>query len=121
MYNLQDISVIIPTYNRVKDLNVTLNSIKPFLSQIKEILIIDQSSDNKTKELIRVLKNKKLKYFYSNISSLTRARNFGVSKVSKGSKIICFFDDDVTLGKNYFYNILKVLNKNKSPTNKLSQ
>lgn len=108
MYTLKDISVVIPTYNRPEDLNITLKSLFPFLKSLNEIIIVDQSKDNKTKNLIKDLKTKNLKYVFSKIPSISMSRNIGVKNVAKSSKFICFLDDDVTLGENYFYEILKI-------------
>jgi GT2 family glycosyltransferase len=106
-----DISIVIATYNRSKDLE---ESLKPILkeNEINEIIIVDQSNDQRTKNL-NILKNKKIKYIHSKIPSLTRARNIGVKKSSKKSKIIVFLDDDATIGKKFFESILKIFNKNK--------
>lgn len=112
MYFLKHLSVIIPTYNRSEDLKETLLSFKENWAELNEILIIDQSKDNKTSILIDSLKNKKIKCIRAKIPSLTKARNLGVEKVSKETKLICFLDDDVTLDKAYFENILDVFNKN---------
>jgi len=114
MYALQDISIIIPTYNRAEDLKTTLHTIKPFLTKIREVIIVDQSKNDETKNLINLLKNKKIRYIYSKIPSITLARNLGVKNIHKAAKIICFIDDDVTLNKNYFKNILAVFNNNAS-------
>ena len=106
------LSVIIPTYNRSDDLKTTLNFMTALLKEIKEILIIDQSKDDKTKKLVTSLKNSKIKYYYSKIPSITIARNLGVKYASKTSDFICFIDDDVNLGNNYFQEILKVFRDN---------
>jgi len=74
---------------------------------LKEVIIIDQSNDDKTKKLVKGMKN--VKYIYSSLPSITIARNKGV-KVSSGS-LLCFIDDDVTLGKNYFQEIMRVFNE----------
>ncbi len=110
MYTHKDISLIIPTYNRAKDLQRTLASLKPHLSHIREVLIIDQSSQDDTKKLITKIKKKNIHYYYSSTPSITIARNLGVKKAAKQSRLICFLDDDVTLGKNYFDEILNVFN-----------
>lgn len=111
MYKISDISVIIPTYNRARDLKETLISFKNYIKNLNEVLIIDQSTNRETKELIASFKNQKIRYVYSAIPSLTAARNLGVRKVSKDSKIICMLDDDVTLGKDYFERIIAIFNK----------
>lgn len=114
MYALQNISIIIPTYNRAEDLKITLLKIKPFLNKLREVIIIDQSKNEETKKLINSLNNKKIRYIYSKIPSITIARNLGVKNTHKQTKIISFIDDDVTLDKDYFKNILAVFNNNDS-------
>lgn len=114
MYSSKDISVIIPTYNRPKDLKETLNSLLHHSNYLREILIVDQSEDNKTKNLILSIKKRvnNIKYLHSKIPSLTIARNLGVKNSSISSKLICFLDDDVDIGKNYFEEIINVFNTN---------
>jgi GT2 family glycosyltransferase len=111
-YKLSDITVVIPTCNRVNDINKTLKSLLKFVKSLNEIIIVDQSRTNETKNLIKSLKNNKIGCLFSKTPSITIARNLGASNVSKKSKIICFLDDDVTLGDNYFAEILKVFNEN---------
>ena len=113
MYKIEDISVIIPTYNRADDLqHKTLRSIIPFSKNLREIIIVDQSKKDETKFMLRSLKNRKIRYVYSKIPSITLARNMGIENVSKKSKIVCFLDDDVRVGRGYFENILKIFNEN---------
>lgn len=111
-YNLSDLTIIIPTYNRSDDLKQTLHSFSNYLSKLGEVIIVDQSKDNKTKYLVNSLRNKKIKYIFSKEPSLTRARNLGILKTSKKSRIIGFLDDDVTLGKDYLPKIIETFNKN---------
>ncbi len=112
MYDLKDISVIIPTYNRVQDLKKTLDSFYPEIKNLNEVVIVDQSKDNLTKKLINDKKNKNLRYIFLDTPSIPIARNTGIENCSKNSKIIIFIDDDVNLGKNYFCEILKIFNLN---------
>lgn len=109
--NMQ-VSVIIPTYNRVQDLDECLDSITVQTILPKEVLVIDNGTDINTKNLI---KNREkefeekgviLKYIKNNENSLTVARNIGV-KHSRGD-IISFLDDDLTLDKDYYQEIVKV-------------
>ncbi len=102
------LSVIIPTYNRANDLKETIDSLYPDINELNEVLVIDQSNDDSVKRVVMKMKNNKIKYIKSTIPSLTKARNLGVLKASKKSKLICFIDDDVTLDKKYFKEILKV-------------
>ena len=108
MYSAGDVSIIIPTYNREEDLRITIINGIPFLKQIRELIIVDQSANNRIKKFIFSIRNKKIKYHHRKTPSLTAARNFGIGK-AKG-EIVLFLDDDVTLDKNYLENILEVFN-----------
>ena len=112
MYALKDVTVIIPTYNRVEDLRETLSSFKERIASLCEVLVIDQSKNRDTRQLVASMKNKKIIYFHSDVASLTAARNIGIRKTSPKSKIVLFLDDDISLGKNYFDEILRVFNEN---------
>lgn len=113
MYKLKDISVVIATYNRPEELKITLKALKFHLKYIKEAIIVDQSLGEKTRKVVSSFKLKNLIYVYSPVPSITRARNIGVKKSSKETKIVSFIDDDVSLKKSYFKEILKIYNSNK--------
>lgn len=104
-FNEKDISIVIPTYNRHKELEITIKSILNLNKKPKEILVIDQSTERLTKKI------KGIKYIYSKIPSITIARNIGIKNVDKNTKIILFLDDDVTLDKKYLENLLEVYNE----------
>jgi glycosyltransferase involved in cell wall biosynthesis len=110
-FEIGDISVVIPTYNRANELRLTLKSLLKFSKQLNEILVVDQSRTDDTKNLVNSLKNKKIKYIFSKTPSITIARNLGVKNASKSSRIICFLDDDVAIFDNYFPEILRVFNE----------
>ncbi len=112
MYYLKDICVIIATYNRSADLQIAINSFKNKIKELSKVIIIDQSTDDSTKKLIKSFRNNKIKYYHSKIPSLTVARNLGINKISNNSKITIFLDDDTTLLNGYFEEILDVFNKN---------
>ena len=74
-----------------------------------EVLIIDGSTNNKTKVILKHNSFENLKYFLISDSDrgLTRQRNFGILYTSNDSELICFLDDDIILDKNYFEEIIK--------------
>jgi glycosyltransferase involved in cell wall biosynthesis len=74
MENLQ-VSVIIPTLNRISDLEKTLISISKCDELPFEIIIIDQSDNGETKEFCNNLKKINIRYFYTDIKSSALARN----------------------------------------------
>lgn len=110
MLNLRDISVIIPTYNRVDELKITLKPLLKHIAELNEIIVVDQSKNDLTKSLVKRKNHPKLKYVYLANASLPRARNLGVSKSSKSSKLIFFLDDDATISSNYFSVMLQIFN-----------
>lgn len=73
-----------------------------------EILIIDGSTNDKTKEILEKNKFENLNYYLVSDENrgLTRQRNFGISKVASSSEIVFFLDDDTILNKDYFKNII---------------
>ncbi len=103
------ISVIIPTLNRPNDMARLLPSIVNQTRLPDELIIVDQSVDDKTKNsTYKLLKNSplKLKYIHdSSFQGLVKAKSIGV-KFSTGD-IVCFLDDDTILDKDYFLQILQ--------------
>jgi glycosyltransferase involved in cell wall biosynthesis len=110
------VSIVIPTYNRVKDLDVCLDSIIVQTKPPKEILIVDDSDNDKIENLVehrkeefkekdmflRYIRNEKDK-------SSAIAKNIGIKSAT--GDIILFLDDDVILDKEYIIKILKVYEK----------
>ena len=87
------ISVIIPTYNNVKQLINTINNVCDQSYKDIEIIIIDDNSTDETKDKILNLHNDKIKY-YKNPKNLgvSQSRIIGVKQAS--GKYIAFIDDD---------------------------
>ncbi|MEM6718809.1 MAG: glycosyltransferase [Bacteroidota bacterium] len=101
-------TLIICTYMRPKPLQILLQSVVPQSLYPDEILIIDGSRNDETKEMLNQNSFKNLSYFKveDKDRGLTRQRNFGIKKVSKTSEIVCFLDDDTILDKDYFKNLI---------------
>lgn len=111
--NKLKISVIIPTYTRTKELRDALYSVLKQTIAAEEVIIVDDSDDDRIKKLIselkHIFKNKDmtLKYIRNKREkSLTIARNIGIE--NSAGDIILFLDDDVILDENYIEEILKV-------------
>lgn len=111
------ISIVIPTYNREDDLNNCISSIINQELKPDEIIIVDDSSDDRIKKYVdkSTLKLNDngiyIHYIRNHIGkSLTIARNLGI-KNSKGD-IIFFFDDDSILGSRYILETIKQYSSN---------
>jgi GT2 family glycosyltransferase len=79
----------------------------------KEILIIDGSTDDLTKQMLIENTFENLKYFKVSESDrgLTKQRNFGINKLGNEIDIVCFLDDDTLLEKNYFESLINTYQK----------
>ena len=102
-------TLIVCTYMRPNPLLNLLNSVKLQTLYPNEILIIDGSTNDETKAILESNKFQNLEYFKVPLEhrGLTKQRNFGVSKVSNDSEVICFLDDDTVLEPTYFEEIIK--------------
>lgn len=86
-----------------------LESVRIQTAYPDEIIVVDGSNNQKTERVLQGTSFKNLKYFKvsENDRGLTKQRNFGISKCSNLSNIICFLDDDTVLKENYFNNVLQ--------------
>ena len=105
---MHSFSLIICTYQRPYALLKLLESVKLQKLHPNQIIIVDGSTDNKTKNAISGMQLDYLDYYLVSKEhrGLTRQRNFGISKVMKNIHIICFLDDDVVLFPDYFQKLI---------------
>lgn len=101
-------TLIICTYMRPEPLLNLLNSVKNQTVYPNEILIVDGSTNDLTKNIFDTVSFKNLSYFQVDKENrgLTRQRNFGISKISPNAEVLCFLDDDTVLEPNYFEEII---------------
>jgi glycosyltransferase involved in cell wall biosynthesis len=91
-------SIIIPTYNRGKFLEIAIRSVLEQSFTDYELIVVDDGSSDGTKEMFEERKTKdegrrtKIKYFYQKNKGPAGARNLGL-KQAKG-EFICFLDTD---------------------------
>lgn len=110
---MQSISVIIPAFNAEKYIEECLNSLIVQSYQNFEIIIVDDGSKDKTKEIIQSFIEKNclynVKYFYQENQGPASARNTGI-KNSVGEFIVLLDADDflekdcLEIKINYFLN-----------------
>ena len=102
-------SLIICTYKRPGPVITLLDSIKDQVLYPDEILLVDGSPDNGTKEVVSSKDYAHIKYYHveERDRGLTKQRNFGISRVGKEVEVVCFLDDDIILTPNYFKNLME--------------
>lgn len=87
------VSVIIPTFNRANTIDKSIKSVIDQGELIKEILIIDDNSNDNTEEIVKNIDSNKIKYYKSDKSiGACAARNIGIEK--SNSDFIAFHDSD---------------------------
>lgn len=91
-------SIIIPTVNREQELRRLLDSFVIQERQADEIIIVEQGT-KQTESLVKTYAQLPITWVFSDVKSLTRARNIGVEKAT--GDIIGFLDDDIVLDSKY--------------------
>ena len=97
-------SLIICTYMRPNALLKLLKTVANQTLYPNEILIVDGSTNDETKELLiqNVFENLTYYKVAPKERGLTKQRNFGVERVRIDIDIVCFLDDDTILESEYF-------------------
>ena len=87
------LSIVIPCYN---DWQFVAQSIESAINQTyqnKEIIVVDDGSDNRTKEVLKKLESKITRLITQENKGQSRARNVGIS-VARGDYILILDSDD---------------------------
>jgi len=108
------ISIIIPTYKRP---HLIARAVKSVLSQTYqdfEIVIIDDSPNNKTERVIKEFGDKRIRHIRNEIRrGFVGAKNQGVVESDKNSKYIAFLDDDDEWLPSFLEKTIKILEEKK--------
>lgn len=89
LYSTMQLSIIINTIDRPKVLKDCLESLLTQTDNNFEVIVVDQSIDNKTESLCS---RYELRYQRSNLRNLSVSRNLGIGMAS--GELIAFIDDD---------------------------
>lgn len=88
-------SVIIPTRNRAPYLEQTINSVLNQTVPVYEIIVVDDNSEDNTKEVVDGFNSPKIKYHnFGKINNIGKLRNKGCS-IASGDKLAFCDDDDL--------------------------
>lgn len=105
-------SLVIATFERPDDLRITLDGVLAQRRLPSEIIVVDSSRDERTRELCAEWSSEiPLRYVYSNSRSAAKQRNEGADLVAPTSTIIGFMDDDITLYPDTCEKVLTVFDR----------
>lgn len=104
------VSIIVPIYNSEKYLKKCLDSlVEQTLNDIEFILINDGSTD-KSDEIIKNYKDKRIKYYKRTNHGIGATRNFGIDQAS--GKYIGFVDSDDYVNKDMYLKMYEKCKEN---------
>lgn len=103
-------TVIITCHNYGKFLSQCIDSVLDQTVELKEIIVINDSSSDNSDEVAKKY-NDKIRYFKVNFKNVQETRNFGLKKVS--SKYLLFLDADDFLRKDCIEKMQKVMEDDK--------
>jgi GT2 family glycosyltransferase len=103
------VSIIVISHNRLNFLSKCVEAVISSTENLdKELIIWDNSSDDKTVNYIKKLENEypfiKPKYYRDNIGVNAKSKSF---EISKGDYIVCLDDDIIELPENWVTKMIK--------------
>ena len=108
-------SIVIPTFNGEKNLSATVKSLigQNYPKADFEILIIDNASTDKTKDisskLIKQYPQHNIRYIFEPIPGLLSGRHRGAQEAK--AEILTYIDDDITADKGWLEAIMRSFSK----------
>lgn len=87
-----DISIIVPVYNSEDSLNKCIDSLINQTKKELEIILVNDGSTDKSEDIIKSYKDKRIKYYKNKNQGIGKTRNFGINKTT--GKYIMFIDSD---------------------------
>ncbi len=105
-------SIIVPVYNRPKEIDELLFSLtNQNFEDTYEIIIVEDGSDNSSEEIVEKYSSSlNIKYYYKENSGAGMSRNFGMEKATGNYFII--LDSDVILPNTYLRSVKYALLNN---------
>lgn len=100
---MSEFSIVIPLYNKEKDILKTLQSVFLQTHSNFEIIIVNDGSTDASEEVIKTLVDERIRYFSKHNEGVALTRNFGVTKAT--FEHIVFLDADDYWYPNHLQNI----------------
>ena len=102
-------SIIIPLYNKEKDIEKTISSVLEQTFNDFEIIIVNDGSTDKSEEIVKGIKDERITIFSKKNEGVSSARNFGVKKPN--TSFIAFLDGDDYWYPNHLENLFSIISK----------
>lgn len=106
--SMNQISVIIPTYNSWNTLKSCIISIQNQTLKPKEIIAIDNASNDGTSSMVKKYFPKVKLITLNKNTGVTGGRNTGIKNSSRLSDYLFFFDHDMVADKNMLKHLIEV-------------
>jgi glycosyltransferase involved in cell wall biosynthesis len=110
-----DISVVIPTYNRARQLPSLLDALvqQEARGVVYEIIVVDNNSPDDTKTVVEAAqaadKSRLIHYVLETRQGASRARNAGITHAR--APVIAFIDDDVVPSRDWVYSMKRAFDE----------
>lgn len=102
------LSVIIPLYNKEKDIVNTLKSLLKQTFTNFEVIVVNDGSTDKSAYLVEQFKDARIKLYSKQNEGVALTRNFGVSKAN--TDFVCFLDADDYWYANHLQQMVALIN-----------
>lgn len=102
-------SVVIPLYNKGNHVIDTINSVLMQTFTEFELIVVDDGSTDNSLDIVKQIKDKRIKVFEQSNSGVSVARNTGIQKST--GEYICFLDADDYWENNYLETINRLTDK----------
>lgn len=103
-------SIIIPTYNRAKEIGRCIDSVLSQTYKNWEAVIVDNYSDDNTEEIVASYNDSRIHYYKNhNRGVISVSRNFGIDKAN--GDWLCFLDSDDSWLPNKLETIVKYVDE----------
>jgi len=104
------ISIIMSSYNAEKYIQTSIDSVTSQSYSNWELVIIDDGSQDQTREIIKEYKDPRIRFFYQENRGVSAARNLGLKHIS--GDYYCFLDADDFMPQKSLENRFKVYQNN---------
>jgi len=104
-------SIVVPTYNRADDLRFAIRQLLNQSFKDFEIVITDNNSLDRTEEVVKSFKDKRIKYFKNKINiGWIKNVEKGIN-LAQGEYIVLHGDDDFMLYNNILSHLYKIISE----------